>query len=110
VSSLYAKFLEEYESTNIIETEKGFCTYKFIGEDECYIENVYVLPEYRREDIATKFGHKIEVIAKENGCKYVTGSVCLKSNNPDRSNKFMLNYGFILDSIIGNMIYYKKEI
>lgn len=107
--SLYAEFLLEYDGTEIIENEQGFATYR-INDDECYIENVYVRPEFRKLGIHKKLSNDILIIAKERGCKYLSTGTCTKANNPIRSMKVILDNGFNVDSVSGNMIYYRKDI
>ena len=45
--SLHAKYIYEREGKYCEESEIGFATYSF-GDDYVYIEDLYVLPEYRK--------------------------------------------------------------
>jgi GNAT superfamily N-acetyltransferase len=72
--SLYADFLKEYSDIEILEKEYGFATYSISGE-ECYIRDVYVIPVMRNKNYASLLADEITKIAKDKGCKYLTGSV-----------------------------------
>ena len=110
VSSNYAKYIEEREGKYIYEDEKGFATYVFNTKDECYIMDIFVQKEYRKEGMAAYYTDEIEKIAKERGCTYLVGSVSPKANNSTQSLQFMLSLGFTLDSCINNLIFFKRDI
>ena len=109
MESNYALYIKEREGKEIIEDSKGFATFT-INEDNCYIVDIFVKEEYRQENIASKYADEITMIAKENGCKYLTGSVCPKAHGSDTSLKVLLAYGFKLESSVNNFIYFRKEI
>lgn len=92
--NLYAEYLKERE--NVIHHRKGdlgFADYSINGE-ECYISNIYVVPEAREQRIAAQMADEIEAIAKEAGCKFLTGTVFKNSNGITVSVKAMLKVGF----------------
>lgn len=91
--SLYADFLKETFNKNVYEDDQGFVSYG-IDKDECYIENVYIKPEFRGHDIAAQMVRVIEKIALEKGCKYLSTTVNVGANNKERSIKVILDYGF----------------
>ena len=109
MESNYALYITEREGKSIIEDEKGFATYNING-DNCYIVDIFVRKEYRKENIASKYADEITKIAKENGCTYLTGSVCPTAHGANTSMKVLLAYGFKLESSINNFIYFRKEI
>jgi GNAT superfamily N-acetyltransferase len=107
--SLYAQYIFERENIESIERRWGFAYYKF--EDEsCYIVNIYVLPEYRKQYAGSSFADMITEIAKERGCTCLLGSCDPELPGADESVKAMFAYGFKLSHINGPLIILKKEI
>ena len=89
--------------------ETGFATYHLNG-DECYIEDIYVIPEKRKSHEASKLADSIIEIAKNSGAKLLTGSVNIKANGKENSIKTLLAYGMSPCALSGDMIYFSKEI
>lgn len=87
----------------------GFATYHLTGE-ECYIDEIYVVPEKRRTQEASKIADIIAETAKNSGAKYLTGSVCIKANGREKSMKALLAYGFIPCATKDDLVYFAKEI
>lgn len=109
MKSLYAQYIEEREGFSIVEDEKGFATY-IINEDECYIRDIFVRPEFRKENIASKYADQITEIAKKAGCKNLTGTVIPMANGATTSLKVLLGYGFKLLQATQERIIFIKEI
>jgi ribosomal protein S18 acetylase RimI-like enzyme len=107
--SLYGEYLKERENFEIVESDKGFVSYKIFGE-ECYIRDLYVLPEYRKSHLASQMADKVAEIAKEHGCKYLTGSVSTKDPKATDNVKVLFSYGFKLLRGTEEMIYFIKRI
>lgn len=91
--NLYAKYCQETGVKQILETGAGFATYHFLP-NECYIEDIYVLPEFRTKQAASDLADQIAAIAKAKGYKHLTGSVNTKIKDPTTSMKVLLAYGF----------------
>jgi ribosomal protein S18 acetylase RimI-like enzyme len=108
-TSKWVQYIQERESTQVYETEEGFATYKINGL-ECYLSDIYVLPEFRKQNIASKMADQIAIIAKEQGCKYLLGSVCPTANNADTSLRVLQAYGMRLVSAKDNIIYMVKDL
>lgn len=108
--SLYAEYIKERENKEIIESDKGFATYKILKNGECYLQDIYVRPQYRNTELATEMTNQVYNIAKERGCTKLVGSVCVDANNCSLGMKFALKYGFLIYSIQGNMIFLVKNI
>lgn len=89
--------------------EVGFATYHLNGE-ECYIDEIYVIPEKRKSNEASKMADAIKEIAKANGAKMLSGSVCLKANGKEASMKILLAYGMSPVATNGDLVYFAKEI
>lgn len=107
--SHYAQYIQERAGKSIIENENGFATYVEL-EDGIYIEDIYVVPEKRNAKVASEFGQKIELIAKELGYKKLFGSVATNVNGTTESIKKLINYGFEFYNCNSDMIYFIKEI
>lgn len=87
----------------------GFATYH-LSAGECYIEEIYVVPEKRRGREGTDIADRVTEIAKEHGIKTLTGSVSLKAKTKDASIKALMYYGMSPVLTSGEMIYFSKEI
>jgi len=108
--SLYGDYIKERESYQIMEDERGFATFAF-NNHECYIRDVYIKPEFRKEGVAKHFVDSIETIAKAAGCKKMIGSVDASMRGADASLKFVLGCGYKFRSTCGpNGIFLEKEI
>jgi ribosomal protein S18 acetylase RimI-like enzyme len=107
--SLYADYVKERENKSIIETEDAFLTYEFF-EDFVYIVNLYVRPEKRKSHLASELANEVCKIAKEKGLGVLVGSVDVTARNSTESVKVLLAYGMRVDSVSGNLIYFKKDI
>lgn len=104
-----AEYIKEREGFDSIVTDEGFATYKVMGE-ECYIRDIWVQKDYRKGHVATEMADEIAAIARRNGCKYLSGSVCTTANNPTASVKILLAYGFEVHSAIQNGILFRKDL
>ena len=108
--SLYAEYLKERENKTIIESENGFITYQIFDNGICYIQDIYVIPEMRKSGLTTSMQNAVIEIAKSKLCHTLIGSVCLDTNEPTRNLQILLNDGWQLDKIGGNMIFVHKKI
>ena len=110
MESNYALYIKEREpNKRIIESNKGFATY-ILNEKECYIVDVFVRKEYRNLGVCKNFVETIRKIAKNNSCDFLTTSVCPTALGSTRSLEIALKCGFILDSSINNLIFFKQDI
>lgn len=110
MKSLYGMYIAEREDKDIIESDKGFATYKLFDNGECYIQDLYIVPGYRQSGFATEMTNKIVDIAKERGCHTLIGSVCSDDKSATRNMKVFLAYGMQISNIIGTMIFLKKNL
>lgn len=106
---MFAEYLKERENKECLYSDKGFATYLF-DKQTCYIESIYVRPEFRKSGEASRLADKITEIAVERGCNLLMGSVCPSTNGSTASLKVLLAYGFGLVSSSGNFIILSKEI
>lgn len=109
MNSLYSKYILEREGKEIIETDYGFITY-IIKNIECYIVDIYIKPELRRQNKATELANMVTEIAKDRNCAYLIGTVSPKANGSTESLKTLLSYGFELFSSSNDIIVFKKKI
>jgi ribosomal protein S18 acetylase RimI-like enzyme len=109
MKSMYAKYVEEREpNTFLIETPEGWI--KYLASDVFYIQDIYVLPEFRRNGIATTLGEMAISVAREKGYKEVYISVVPKANGTTASLKAILKANFNLHSASSDLIIFVKEI
>lgn len=107
--SNYALYIAEREGFNIVESEKGFATYKIIDK-ECYVRDIYVRPEFRDKNIAKEMLDKITYIAIEKNCTHLSGSVDTNDKNATINLLAAFAYGFKILKNNFSMILFCKEI
>ena len=107
--SNYAKYKEERENAIIVEDEYGFAS-AVEYENHMYIDEIYVIPEERKNNRASTYADKIAYIALEKGYKKLLGSIDPKANGSTTSMKVLLAYGFKLLCVDNNLIYLEKQI
>lgn len=107
--SLYPLYLKEREGIEVLEKEQGFATYKVRSHD-CYIIDIYVVPEARKSGLASQMANEIAEIAKANGIKILTGSVDTRDKEALRNEKVLLAYGMRKAQQEDHMIYFYKEL
>lgn len=111
MSSLYAKYLEEKTTDQIIETDKGFATFRFLPDQKAvYIIDIYVLPEFRQTKEASTMADTIVELGKANGCQKLLGSVVPSNKSSTLSLRVLLGYGMFLESSSTDFIVFKKDI
>jgi GNAT superfamily N-acetyltransferase len=109
MKSKYALYIKELKDYEMYEDEHGFVIYG-VMDDGIYIEDIFVLPEYREKDIASKYANIIEDKAKKEGYACLYGSVVPSLKNSHYRNLVLLGYGFKVHAAEQNIIWYKKEI
>lgn len=105
----YAKYLKEREDFDIVENDLGFASYKCLPK-ECYIRDLYVVPEARKSNEASRLADRIVEIAKSKGIKILTGSVSTLDKNKQVNIQVLTKYGFKQFKQIGELIWFVKEI
>jgi ribosomal protein S18 acetylase RimI-like enzyme len=106
---MYADYIREREGKEVLETDKGFAVYSFEGP-YCYIQDIYVKPDFRRSRAAWEMGETISSLAKAKGCKYLSGTVYAGTNGATESLVGQLAYGFKLHSAENGKILLYKEL
>jgi len=107
--SLYAKYKEEREGAVVVESEHGFASAVPFG-DFWYIDDIYVMPEYRKSHIASDLADKLCTIGAERGFKKILGSVDPKANGATTSLKVLLGYDMKLLDVKNEIIYFTKDL
>lgn len=107
--SLFAQYIQEGKGKSTLESDKGFVIYSFI-DDGCYIEEIFILKEYRKTGEASKLTDQIVEIARQKGCKKLLGSVIPSTPVATNSLRAMIAYGFHVTGSINNFIYLEKEL
>lgn len=107
--SLYGEYIKAREGFEIIEFPFGFASYKVNGI-ECYIRDVYIVPEMRKQGAASILCDTIKTKAKELNCKCLITSVCPSANDSTESLKAVLGYGFKLSASQIDFIIFKMDI
>jgi GNAT superfamily N-acetyltransferase len=108
--SMYKDYVEtQLPNRFVYEDEKGFLTYRILDKT-CVLEEIYVVPEWRRKGIATEYYKMMEDIAKENNCNCLRGFVGNGINGSEGSLKCLLKSGFEIHSTTGEVLILIKEI
>lgn len=108
--SMYANYLKEKTSDLILETDKGFATYRYMDEKTVYIVDLYVLPDFRQSKTASVIADTICNEARQKGCTKMLGSVVPSSKNSTLSLKVLLGYGMTLESATQDFIVFRKDL
>lgn len=106
---MYLDYVKEREGFETLETEHGFAIFKIKGE-ECYIKEIYVKKEFRKEKRASSMADKIAAEAKAEGCKILSGSVSLECGDPTASIQVLLAYGFKVYQFHSNLLWFVKHL
>lgn len=109
--SLYAEYLRERTYDDIIETEYGFATYRYVEEGKAvYIIDIYVAPEAREKGYAAEMANQISEIAKKRGCVSMIGTVQPSAKGSTISLQVLASYGMKLHSASNDVIIMRKDI
>lgn len=107
---MWANYLREKSNDQILETEKGFATYRYVDEKTVYIIDLYILPDFRQSHVAVSLADTIVDEARKKGCNKLLGSVVPSAKNSTTSLRVLLGYGMSLESSSTDFIVFKKEI
>ena len=108
--SLYSQYISERSNEGIIESDRGFATFRRVDEKTMYIIDIYVMPEHRKLSNAKKMADFIAEGAKRDGCTRLLGSVVPSTNNATDSIKVLLAYGMSLVSSSDDLIIFGKDL
>lgn len=91
---MWTEYLKEREGFESLESQYGFATYQFTPQNEMYVRDLYVMPEFRRSGFATQIADALTSIALEKKCYVMIGTVSLGLPSTTDSVKALLFYGF----------------
>lgn len=106
---MWSLYVKEREGLETLETPQGFALYKIAGP-ECYLQDIYVIPEKRKSHVATRMADAVAEIAKSKGCEWLVGSVCPSANNSQASLLVLIAYGMTLKKAENDIIFLAKRI
>lgn len=108
--SMWANYLTEKTTDQILETDKGFATYRYLEDrNAVYIVDLYVLPDFRKTNTASDIADNIVEMARKKGCNKLLGSVVPSNKNSTTSLKVLLAYGMLLESASNDFIVFRKD-
>ena len=84
-------------------------TYNIIGT-VCQLEEIYVIPEYRRQGKASLLYCLMGDIARDKECTHLKGQIIIGTNNAEGSMKCLFENGFKLSGTEGIVIYLLKQL
>jgi GNAT superfamily N-acetyltransferase len=96
----------------VIETEHGWCNY-YVNSNHVYLENMYIYPEFRKDQLGTSLLMRLETQIKEIEGKslYFTSiSRTIGSENVEKTLMICLKRGFKFYSSDDNAIILRKEL
>lgn len=111
MESLYAKYIMERTNDRVIENDYGFVTYRYINDNKTvYLVDIYVLPQWRSQKVASSLADQVAAEAKEKGCVDMIGTIVPSTKNSTHSVKVLLGYGMSLNSSANDVIVFRKEL
>ena len=106
---LYKEYIQERTSKQILGDERGFAVYSYV-ETAVYIEDIFVLKDFRQSGIAAKMANEIADEARKKEIKIMLGSVDPLAKGADDSIKVLHAYGMKVTGTQNGLIFFKKDI
>ena len=106
---MYSKYVKERENLDEIKTDKGFIHYR-LDRDTCWINDYFVLREYRNEGHGYFLANQVFEICKELGVKNVFCQVDTRAAGQEFSTFTIENFGFDLIKEKGSLKFYKMGV
>lgn len=107
--AMYAAYIKEREGAETIERSWGFAVVRQMS-DYLYLQDIYILPEFRRQGKGAEILSIVEAAAKELGYKKILGSCCPETEGATESMKAQFATGFKLHSCDKDIIYLIKDL
>jgi ribosomal protein S18 acetylase RimI-like enzyme len=107
---MYGDYIRERTSDHYKETDKGWVTYRYLNEKQCYIIDIYTRPDFRQTGAASTLADLVVEEAKSKGCSELIGTVVPSMKNSTISLKVLFAYGMDLQSCHDNVIICKKDL
>jgi GNAT superfamily N-acetyltransferase len=109
MKSLWARYHEETEGHQVIETDKAFVRYH-ISPPLCLIHDIYVAPEVRSHGHGKAIMSRVTQEAREKGCTHLWSQVGLGMLCANESLKANLGYGFVVQRAENGFIIMTKDL
>lgn len=107
---MYKDYIKEREGKDTLETEYGFIIYE-LTENDLFIGDIYVKPEFRKQNIGKTLIDTVESYAKTLNVKIAYAMVDTRALNFNNSLSFALSIGYTINKITDNrLIFLKKEL
>ena len=104
-----AQYFQEREGFSCVIRDEGFAAFKIQG-DYCYLRDIWVDPDYRKKGMAAEIADEVARQAKNQGCRYLTGSVDTALPSATTSAKVLLAYGMEITGVAGTGLFFRKEL
>lgn len=113
-NELFAAYLAEREGKRILQRPEGFAIYGFdcvpgISFPHCYLQDIYVSPDYRQSGVAAKLADQVHAEAKALGINALIGSVDGNAKGAHESLLVLIAYGMKLLAIDGSTAWFIKQ-
>lgn len=105
----YAQYVKERTGAELFEDENGFFVYRVDGRN-FMVDEIFVLPENRKNGIGRKYSDMIDKMSRENGCSQNICTVCVRSNNYIESFNFIKKMGYKVFKDEYTLLYLIKEL
>ena len=107
---MYFDYIKERRpDCRVLKHDFGFAIYSFTN-DAVYIEEIYVKPDFRKENIASQLSETIQQEALGLGYKKLLGSVSASAEGSTDSIRVLLSHGMSLLSSQDDLIWFSKEL
>jgi GNAT superfamily N-acetyltransferase len=102
-------YFKEREDFTTLGSEQGFITFKDQGDGSFYIRDLYVVPDFRKTNVATEMALVVEERAKAAGAFKIYGTVSPLDPGADRNIRVLHGYGmkFVGVNQQGNLLFEK---
>jgi len=107
--SMWADYQRERKGAEVLEWDHGFATYH-VNPPKCYLENMYVEPEFRKQGYGPRMTDKIAELGSAKGCNTLLTTVDPQANGATNSMRVILSYGFNLSHIEAGLIILEKSL
>lgn len=110
MQSLFAQYEAERAGNQTLETEEGFATWRYLDTETVYIVDLYVVPERRREGVATRLADRICAEALATGRTRLFGTIDPNAHGAHESLLGLLAYGMRLSHSDGPLLVLTKSL
>lgn len=93
-SKFYPAFLKEYKGLEYMETPYGFCSYRFMENKNILIEDMYIVPEHRKQGKGTDLMNRLYALGKEIKSQFIIATIYHFNPDKDGVTLACLKYGF----------------